>query len=396
MQAPKNGFLYVIEVATGKVLSADLTVPGANWLTGFDEKNNWKPILNPHADIGRTGKGWNVAPYQTHVWYPQAFDPKTGLLYVPIRFGTGAVVAEPDLAKSKQGISMGAPADYAPPNLGPGPKNYLLAWDPARRKAAWKAAEGSSSNGVLSTGGNLVFQGNGNNLLAFRADTGEKIWTGAVGANVSASFVSYSIDGVQYLAGAGSTGRNAGGRLVVFKLGGNVEIPPASPPPPQVLNPPANFGDAALLARGEARYKELCTICHEARLNVGGFPDLRYSPFLGSEAAFRAVVLDGALAEAGMLPFTKAMSREDAEAVRAHLVNLANTLKASGGAAVAPAGRDAGAGGRGAGAGGRGDAAAGTATKPAQPGGGMGIFAEGAAPQPASADGQPQMIEPHQ
>ncbi len=62
MQAPKNGFIYVIEAATGKVLSADLTVPGANWLTGFDEKNNWKPIINPDADPGRTGKSWTVVP----------------------------------------------------------------------------------------------------------------------------------------------------------------------------------------------------------------------------------------------------------------------------------------------------------------------------------------------
>lgn len=395
MQAPKNGFVYVIEVATGKVLSADLTVAGANWLTGFDEKNNWKPILNPHADLGRTGKGWNVAPYQTHVWYPQAYNPDTGLLYVPIRFATGAVVAEPDLTKSKQGISMGAPADYAPPNLGPDPKSYLLAWDPAKRRAAWKATGGSSSNGVLSTGGNLVFQGNGNNLLAFRADTGEKLWTGAVGANVSAAFISYSIGGVQYLAGVGSVGRNAGGRLVVFKLGGNVEVPAPPPPAPQVLNPPPDFGDAAQLARGEARYKELCTICHEARLNVGGFPDLRYSPFLNSDVAFRTVVLDGALAEAGMLPFPKVLSREDAEAVRAHLVRMANTLKAEGGGNGGVAGRG-GAAGRGGGAGGRGGAPAAAETKPQQPGGGMGIFAEGAAPLPPAPAGEQQSLEPHQ
>jgi quinohemoprotein ethanol dehydrogenase len=393
MQAPKNGFVYVIEAATGKVLSADLIVPGANWLTGFDKANNWKPILNPYADPGRTGLGWTVVPLQAHLWYPQAFNPQTGLIYIPTRYGSLTVVAEPDLTKSKQGIVMGGQAQLAAPNLGDGPRAYLLAWDPAKRAAAWKSTEGSGSNGLLSTAGNLVFQANGNNLLAFRADTGEKLWSGALGAGVSAAFVSYSIDGVQYLAGVGGLGRNAGGRLVVLKLGGTAVVPPAPPPVQQVLNPPANFGDEALLARGEERYRQHCTICHEARMNIGGFPDLRYSPYLNSEAAFQAVVMDGALSEAGMLPFARAFGREDAEAIRAHLVSLANTLKAD------PQRAAPGAGGPRAGGPGvaRGGGAAAPALAP-QLGGGMGIFAEGAPAQaPAPGDQQPEAtVEMHQ
>ena len=62
MQAPKNGVFYVIEAATGKVVSADPFVPSINWLTGFDEDNNWKPILNPDADYGKTGKGFYAVP----------------------------------------------------------------------------------------------------------------------------------------------------------------------------------------------------------------------------------------------------------------------------------------------------------------------------------------------
>jgi quinohemoprotein ethanol dehydrogenase len=395
MQAPKNGFLYVIEAATGKVLSADLIVPGANWLTGFDKANNWKPILNPHADPGRTGLGWTVVPLQAHLWYPQAFNPQTGLIYIPTRYGSLTVVAEPDLTKSKQGIVMGGQAQLAAPNLGDGPRAYLLAWDPAKRAAAWKSTEGSGGNGLLSTAGNLVFQSNGNNLLAFRADTGEKLWTGALGAGVTAAFVTYSIDGVQYLAGVGAVGRNAGGRLVVLKLGGTAVVPPPPPPAQQVLNPPANFGDPALLARGEEKYRQHCTICHEARMNIGGFPDLRYSPFLGSEAAFHAVVMDGALSEAGMLPFAKAFGREDAEAIRAHLVSLANSLKAA-----PQAGGNSGGASRGAGAGGpRGGAAdAAVNARAPQLGGGMGIFAEGAPAQPAATgDQQPEAtVEMHQ
>jgi alcohol dehydrogenase (cytochrome c)/quinohemoprotein ethanol dehydrogenase len=62
MQAPKNGVMYVIEVATGKVVSADPFVPSINWATGFDEKNNWAPIMNPDADYAKTGKGFYVVP----------------------------------------------------------------------------------------------------------------------------------------------------------------------------------------------------------------------------------------------------------------------------------------------------------------------------------------------
>src|SRR5690606_29534468 len=287
LQAPKNGFIYVIEAATGKVLSADLIVPGANWLTGFDKEDNWKPILNPNANIGKTGKGWTVVPFQTHVWSPQAFNPQTGLIYVPTRYASYGMVSQAGAMMGNQmlSIAIGQPPEFAPPDLGTGPRSYLLAWDPVKREAAWKQTEGSSGNGVVSTAGNLVFQGNGNNFLAFRADSGEKIWTTAVGAGIIAGPITYAIDGVQYVAGVGGVGRNAGGRLVVFKLGGTAQLPPTPPPAPQVLNPPANFGDEALLALGQEKYTQNCTICHEGGRQMGGFPDLRYSPYLNSDAA---------------------------------------------------------------------------------------------------------------
>ncbi|HWL61585.1 MAG TPA: PQQ-binding-like beta-propeller repeat protein [Steroidobacteraceae bacterium] len=402
MQAPKNGFIYVIEAATGKVISADLTVPGANWLTGFDEQNNWRPILNPAADYAKSGQSFTVAPSQTRVWHPQAYNPQHGLIYLPTRWGSLALVAEPDLTKSKQGIVMGAQSQFAPPNLGDEARSYLLAFNPSTRQVAWKSTEGSSSNGLLSTASNLLFQGNGNSVVAFRADTGEKLWSHEMGANVQAGFITYVIDGVQYLTGVGAIGQRQGGRVVVFRLGGDVELPPPPPPVQQVLNPPANFGDAAVLARGHEKYQQHCTVCHEARLNVGGFPDLRYSPFLNSDAAFRAVVLDGALADAGMLPFNQAFGPADAEAIRAHLVSMANTLKSQpqrgvGGVTGARGGaRGAGgAPGPARGAGGPG-APAGGAALPQQPAGGMGIFALDAPGLDPATAGRDTSVELHQ
>src|SRR5690606_21487906 len=202
---------------------------------------------------------------------------------------------------------------------------------------------------------------------------------------------------VQYLAGAGGIGRNQGGRVFVLKLGGNSEVPPPPPPVQQVLNPPDRFGTAAALAHGRAKYQELGTICHEARRNVGGFPDLRYSPYLNSDAAFHAVVMDGVLADAGMLPFSKVLNREDAEAIRAHLVSLAHALKSAPGSG---ADDSSGAGGtRSAGAAG----AAGAPrtgpvaeTRPPQPAGGMGIFAAGAGGQSAPSAADYQEAQLHQ
>jgi quinohemoprotein ethanol dehydrogenase len=375
MQAPKNGVVYVIEAATGKVLSADLFVPGANWLTGFDEENNWKPILNPHANIGATGKGWWVVPFQTHVWNPQAFSPDTGLLYVPTRYATYGMVAEAGAKMGNQllSINVSKQPEYARPDLGEDAGAYLLAWDPVKREARWKTREGSGSNGVLSTAGNLVFQGNGNNFNAFRADNGEKLWSQDIGAGIVAGPITYAIDGVQYVAGVGAAGRNAGGRLVAFKLGGNVQLPAPPPPAPQVLNPPEKFGDEATLARGRELYTQNCTICHENGRQMGGFPDLRYSAYINSEAGFRVVVLDGALTENGMVSFRNVLSPADAEAVRAHIVSLAHELKDNpprGFGGFPGAGGPGGPRGGGPGAG---------PALPAQPGGGMGTFANGAA-----------------
>src|SRR5690606_16325289 len=246
----------------------------------------------------------------------------TGLMYVPTRYATYGMVAEAGAKMGNQLLSINTSKqpDYARPDLGADAGAWLLAWDPVNRREAWKSREGSGSAGIMATAGNLVFQPSGNNFLAFRADTGDTLWRKELGFGITAGPVTYAIDGEQYVAAVGTVGRSAGGRLVVFKLGGTATLPPVPPPTPQVLNPPANFGDEAMLARGQEKYTQNCTICHENGRQMGGFPDLRYSPFLTSDAAFRTVVIDGALTEAGMLSFRNALSNEDAEAIRAQLV----------------------------------------------------------------------------
>ncbi len=337
MQAPKNGVMYVIEVATGKVVSADPFVPTINWATGFDEKNNWAPIMNPEADYAKTGKGFYVVPSRAHAWSSQSYNPNTGLIYVPTSYAVGSFVAEPGakiLGNQLVDVSMSRQPDASltrPVLQNSGA--YLLAWDPVKRKAAWTQRQGSASAGTLTTAGNLVFQGTaGQKLSAFRADTGDLIWSTPTQGNVVPGPVSYSIDGVQYIAAisSASTGYAAAAgtnRLLVYKIGGKVALPPAPPPVAQVLDPPANFGDDAQRAHGQDVYERSCTGCHEGGRMFTGYPDLNYTVALKSDLLFKAIVLDGARREFGMMPFNKSLSQADVEAIRSYLTYRANDLK---------------------------------------------------------------------
>jgi quinohemoprotein ethanol dehydrogenase len=334
MQAPKNGVFYVIEAATGKVVSADPFVP-INWALGFDKANNWKPILNPEANYGKTGKGFWVLPFQAHVWQPQSFNPQTGLMYVPARRAVGSMYAEEGgriLGNQMVDVAMGHLPEGPRPMV-ENPGAYLLAWDPVARKVAWEQREGSGSAGTLTTAGNLVFQGiAGKKFAAFRADTGEKVWAIDAQGNVVPGPVTYSIDGEQYIAviSSASTGFAAAAgknRLLVYKLNGDVQLPPALPQVPQVLNPPADFGDAAMHARGQDLYQRNCTGCHEGGRLFSGFPDLNYTVALNAPDLFKSIVVDGVLAENGMISFKNSLKAEDAEAIRSFLTARANELK---------------------------------------------------------------------
>jgi quinohemoprotein ethanol dehydrogenase len=342
MQASKNGVFYVLEGATGKVLSATLFVPTANWMTGFDA--NFRPILNPEANYGKIGKGFHVVPSAggAHSWHPMAFNPGTGLMYIPATYGSFPLVAEAGAKMGNQLLSINVakrPDDPAPKLEGAG--SYLLAWDPVNKKEVWKQPQGSSRSGAMTTAGNLVFQGAvpRSGFSAFRADNGERVWTTNTQANIVGGSVSYAVDGEQYVAvvAAGQGGFGGGGywapnyaRLLVYKLGGTAVLPEAAVYTPPPLNPPPEFGDEALLAKGQAQYTAHCASCHgtanEARVS-SLFPDLRYAGPLWAPEAFKAIVIDGVLQDNGMVSFKKSLTPQDAEAIRAYVVRLAHQAK---------------------------------------------------------------------
>jgi PQQ-dependent dehydrogenase (methanol/ethanol family) len=345
MHAPKNGMFYVFDASTGKLLAGKPYVPTLNWMTGLD--TNGKPILNPAANYGKTGRGFHIVPSAggAHSWHPMAFSPATGLVYIPTNYGSFPLVAEAGAKMGNQllSINVAKHPDDPPPKL-EGAGNYLLAWDPVNMKEVWKQPLGSSHAGVMTTAGNLVFQGAAPffgptpppSFSAFRADTGERVWTTDTQAGIVGGAVSYAVDGEQYVAvvagtsGFGSYWAPTYSRLLVYKLGGKTTLPPPTPFTAPALNPPADFGNDGQLAVGEHQYTAHCASCHGAVNAVrfsSIFPDLRYAGALWGADAFKTIVIDGALQANGMVSFRKVLTQQDAEAIRAYVVHLANQAK---------------------------------------------------------------------
>jgi mono/diheme cytochrome c family protein len=204
-----------------------------------------------------------------------------------------------------------------------------------------------------------VFQGTGaHDFTAFRADNGQKVWSADTQAGITGGPSTYEIDGVQYVAvvAAGQSGFGGGywapnyARLLVYKLDGKVALPPATPYTPPPLNPPPQFGTTAQIQNGERQYTAHCAGCH-GNNQPGGravsslFPDLRYAGGLWSADAFKAIVIDGALQDNGMVSFKKDLTAQDADDIRAYMVQQATLAK---NAPPPPPGAGRGRGGQGA------------------------------------------------
>lgn len=169
MQAPKNGFFYVIDRETGKFISAKPYVT-VNWATGIDPATG-RPIENPATRVDKTGQPALVTPGALggHNWHPMAFSPKEKLVYIPA-FEAGMMYApeanwKPDRNRGfNVGFNLGA-GDLPPDGgfrkqVAGSLRGMLVAWDPVAQKARWTVEHpGPWNGGLLATGGGLVFQG---------------------------------------------------------------------------------------------------------------------------------------------------------------------------------------------------------------------------------------------
>jgi PQQ-dependent dehydrogenase (methanol/ethanol family) len=365
MQAPKNGFFYVLDAASGKLISAE-KYAAVNWAEKVDIGTG-RPVVNPAVVYSgsRTAR-LSVGPNGGHIWQPMAFNPEQGLVYIPIHRGgfTYQNDARWQFVRGRWNMAQGPAGGFTqanppPPNEKlsadgevalaklPAEGGFLVAWDPIKQQARWIVPQNTQWNGgVLATAGGLVFGGADLTFNAYDSKSGETLWTDATAAAVMAGPATYEIDGEQYIAvSVGYGGANAmiggryprrPGRLYVYKLGGTVKAPafPAfvRPPPLDAAAITASTGDAA---KGGALVTQWCVPCH-----VGGIytPDLARSPRITTPELFRQVVQDGSMKARGMASFAKWLSDQDVEDVRAFYIEAAKRVPPAAPASATPTG----------------------------------------------------------
>lgn len=224
-EAGKEGQLFIVNRETGKLIrkSQPFVMQSATmWTT---------PPTDGYVNIYPGAQGGNE-------WSPEAFSPKTGFMYVQgtneswqysahndptvtghLRLGgvlqpitpTGAIeLGEPDVGATK-GDTAGAIE----------PSGTLSAINVNNGKIEWQyRSDYPMLGGVTATAGNLVFAGEfDGNFDAFNADTGEKLWHFQMGAGVTASPVTYMVNGRQYVAVAAGGNAANGNPILMKKLG---------------------------------------------------------------------------------------------------------------------------------------------------------------------------------
>jgi quinohemoprotein ethanol dehydrogenase len=349
MHAPKNGFFYVLDRATGKLLSAK-PFTRVTWATGIDMQTG-RPIESPDAQYqGRTAPALvSPGPGGAHSWQPGSFDPQTGLVYFPVLdagfpYKTAEHFSHNAIAWNNgiDPMAAGLPQDpKIKQMILASIKGHLTAWDPVQQREIWRAERtGPWNGGALSTAGNLVFEGTGSGSVeAFRASTGEKVWSAPTESGVTAAPIAYAVNGEEYIAvlvGWGGVLPLAAGeiglqtpplpnipRMLAFKLGGAAKLPQEEAAR-RALNPPRETADAATVKKGEALYQRYCSACHgDVAVGGGVLPDLRYSKALSGDQ-FLKIVIDGDLQPSGMISFAKELTRNDVEAIRSYVIFRAN------------------------------------------------------------------------
>lgn len=351
MQAPKNGFFYVLDRQTGELLSAE-KFAHVTWATHVDMETG-RPVVDEAAANYLEGPKV-IAPafVGAHNWHPMSFNPQTGLVYIPAQESAGmlSAPADPQRVAHKSVVNLGVDVPDLPEDpevvkqIAGAFKGKLLAWDPVRQQAAWSQDYRTIYNGgTLSTAGNLVFQGTADGrVTAYAADSGRLLWEQPANTGVMAGPVTYTVDGEQYvtfMAGWGGTFPLILGplsleakvrpeaRVLTYKLGGTAKLPPAVNSPQQIPEPPAVTASADELAAGRNLYNGFCGSCHGLNGISGGIlPDLRYLDDT-KHAQFDDIVLMGSRAAKGMPPFGGTLSEADAERIQQYLIKRTHDLR---------------------------------------------------------------------
>lgn len=342
MHAPKNGFFYVLDRVTGKLLSANNYMPNT-WASRIDMKTG-RPVINPESfpqvkpSLITPGYGGG------HNWNPMSYSPKTGLVYIPLIEGYAVQsIVEDDDFKFELGRTTLNAGYKNDPDLrkklqkeaADREKGYLLAWNPVTQREAFRIPYSHAGNGgTMTTAGNLLVQGTiGKTFAVYRADNGKKLWEMPVGSVPVSGPITYMVQGKQYIAvnvgwnsaivsnltnPDGSPFSYAPARLMVFALDANGVTLPPQPPSDDIVDPPATRISPEARARGEALYARNCQVCHGANA-MGGAKDLRHMK-PETHADFLAIVRGGKRAALGMPSFADRLTQEEADAIHSYLI----------------------------------------------------------------------------
>ena len=345
LHAPKNGFFYVIDRTTGKLVSAE-PFTRVTWATHVDIESG-RPIETPDARYADGEANIWPSAHGAHSWQAMSYNPVTGLVYLPtMNMGGRYVDLGADISWRAEdfvgGTGVGLFEILVDDELSPG---MLQAWDPVSQQAAWVVEQAHPWNaGTLTTAGNLVFQGRyDGEFLAYDATTGEEVWSYNMGLGISAPPVTYKLNGTQYIAllvgyGGGYTMGFTPGlpdegwaygvhtrRLVAFALDSEVNLP--EQPPPFVPEPLVfeDFPlDDSLATQGARLFGTYCAICHGGGAVANAMaPDLRASGMPLDSAAFARVVRDGDRVNRGMPAFAS-LEDNELEAMRHYIRAIAH------------------------------------------------------------------------
>lgn len=345
MQAPKNGFFYVLDRKTGELLSAEKFAK-ATWATHVD-MGTGRPVESKFADYQKNGGSYIwPSPYGAHNWQPMSFSAKTGLMYIPAQSIPAYFSAVEEVMYRVNRWNTGVDL-----NTNRDPKSWvaarasmdaliygeLVAWDPIKKQRAWQVQHAKPSNGgILSTAGDLVFQGTWDGTFAaYDAYDGEKLWQYKSGSAVLAGPMTFELDGEQYVAvaqGSGGTvmitvgdelqrNKTNQNKLLVFKKG---RFNQTNPVANEELTTIRALGHAAntdpnLIKLGESIYHNNCASCHGINaLSNYVVPNLRYMSEQ-THSDFASIVIGGARTHKGMIGFYETLGVDDVDAIHAYL-----------------------------------------------------------------------------